>query len=99
MHSNLSLSQRLNEYKRIINGDAKIVVGTRSAIFAPLTNIGLIIMDEEGERTYKSESSPKYHARDIAKKRCITHGAVLLLASATPSIESYYNAKVGRCSV
>ena len=96
IHSNLSLSQRLNEYKRIQSGDAAIVVGTRSAVFAPLANIGLIIMDEEGERTYKSENSPRYHARDIAKKRCATHGAVLLMASATPSVESYYFAQNGR---
>lgn len=96
MHSNLSLSQRLDEYKRIRRGDVKIVIGTRSAIFAPLENIGLIIIDEEGERTYKSEQSPKYHARDIAKLRCVTHKAAILLSSATPSIESYYNAKIGR---
>lgn len=96
MHSNLSLSQRLNEFKRIKSGNARIVVGTRSAIFAPLENIGLIIMDEEGERTYKSEASPRYNAKDIAKKRCVTHNAVLLMASATPSIESYYYAVNGR---
>lgn len=95
IHSNLSLTQRLNEYKRLKTGDAKIAVGTRSAIFAPLDNIGLIIMDEEGERTYKSEASPRYHARDTARKRCTTHNAVMLLASATPSIESFYRAKTG----
>lgn len=95
-HSNLSLSRRLSEYKRVKSGAARIVVGTRSAIFAPLENIGLIIMDEEGERTYKSESSPRYNAKDIAKKRCVTHNAVLLMASATPSIESYYYAKTNR---
>jgi primosomal protein N' (replication factor Y) len=96
IHSNLSLSQRLNEYKRIQRGDAQIVVGTRSAVFAPLKNIGLIIMDEEGEMTYKSDASPRYHARDVAKKRCAFHNAVLLMASATPSIESYFFAKNGR---
>ncbi len=96
MHSSLSLTQRLNEYKRVKSGKARIVVGTRSAVFAPLENIGLIIMDEEGERTYKSESSPRYNAKDIAKKRCVTHNAVLLMASATPSIESFYYAKTGR---
>ncbi len=96
MHSNLSISQRLNEYKRVKSGKAKIVVGTRSAVFAPLENIGLIIMDEEGERTYKSEASPRYNARDVAKKRCVTHNAVLLMASATPAIESYYYAEQGR---
>lgn len=96
MHSSLSLGQRLNEYKRVKSGQAKIVIGTRSAVFAPLDNIGLIIMDEEGERTYKSESSPRYHARDVAIQRCGFHKATLLLASATPSIESYYHAKTGR---
>lgn len=96
MHSNLSLTQRLNEYKRVKNGQARIVVGTRSAVFAPLENIGLIIIDEEGERTYKSESSPRYNAKEIAKKRCLTHNAVVLMASATPSIESYFYAQNGR---
>lgn len=96
IHSNLSLSQRLKEYKRVKQGLAKIVVGTRSAVFAPLNDIGLIIMDEEGERSYKSESSPRYNARDIARKRCATHGGILLMASATPSVESFYNAKIGR---
>ncbi len=93
IHSNMSIGQRLNEYKRIISGQARIVIGTRSAVFAPLENIGLIIMDEEDERTYKSEQSPRYHARDVAKKRCSTHNCVLLMASATPSIESYFYAK------
>ncbi len=96
VHSGLSLSQRLNEYKRIKSGDVRIVIGTRSAVFSPLSNIGLIIMDEEGERTYKSESSPKYHAREIAKKRCVTHNAALLMASATPSIESMRAAEIGK---
>lgn len=96
IHSHLSLSQRLNEYKRIHAGQADIVVGTRSAVFAPLCNIGLIIMDEEGERSYKSEASPRYHARDVAKKRCAYHQAVLVMASATPSVESYYYAQQGR---
>lgn len=96
MHSSLSLTQRLNEYKRVKSGQAKIVVGTRSAIFAPLENIGLIIIDEEGERTYKSEAAPRYNAKEIAKKRCLTHNAVVLMASATPSIESFYYAKTGR---
>lgn len=96
MHSSLSLTQRLNEYKRVKKGQARIVVGTRSAVFAPMENIGLFIIDEEGERTYKSESSPRYNAKEIAKKRCLTHGAVTLMASATPSIESYYYAQTGR---
>lgn len=96
MHSSLSLTQRLNEYKRVKKGQARIVVGTRSAVFAPMENIGLFVIDEEGERTYKSESSPRYNAKEIAKKRCITHNAVTLMASATPSIESFYYAKTGR---
>ncbi len=95
IHSSLSLGQRMDEYKRIEWGEANIVIGTRSAVFAPLTNIGLIIMDEEGERSYKSDSAPRYHAADVAKQRCKTHGAVLLLASATPSLESYYYARRG----
>ena len=96
IHSSLSVGQRVDEYKRIKSGDAKIVIGTRSAVFAPLENIGLIIMDEEGERTYKSESCPRYHARDVAIQRCGYHNAILLMASATPSIESYFYAKSGR---
>lgn len=95
IHSGLTLGQRLDEYKRIRNGDADIVIGTRSAVFAPLDNIGLIIMDEEGERTYKSDSTPRYNAHDVAKQRCAYHGSTLLLASATPSIESYYLAEKG----
>ena len=95
IHSGLSLGQRLDEYKRIKRGDADIVIGTRSAVFAPLSNIGLIIMDEEGERTYKSESSPRYNTVDVAKQRALYHGASLLLASATPSVESYYYAEKG----
>lgn len=95
IHSGLSHGQRLDEYKRIKRGDADIVIGTRSAVFAPLDNIGLIIIDEEGERSYKSDSSPRYLAHDIAKRRCAYHGAVLLMASATPSIESYYLAQRG----
>lgn len=99
IHSNLSLGQRLDEYKRIKTGKAKIVIGTRSAVFAPLDNIGLIIMDEEGERSYKSEASPRYHARDVAIIRCGNHNALLLMASATPSIDSYYYATTGRYSL
>jgi primosomal protein N' (replication factor Y) len=95
IHSGLSQGQRLDEYKRIKRGDADIVIGTRSAVFAPLDNIGLIIMDEEGERSYKSDSSPRYNTSDVAKQRCAYHGAVLLLASATPSVESYYLAEKG----
>ena len=96
IHSGLSLGERADEYQRIKNGSARIVVGTRSAVFAPCDNIGLIVMDEEGEYSYKSESAPRYHARDLAKLRCARHGALLLLASATPSVDSYYRAKTGK---
>ena len=96
IHSSLSMTRRLREYNKIRSGKSRIVVGTRSAVFSPLENIGLIIMDEEGEPTYKSEQSPRYNARDAAKKRCAFHNALLLMASATPSIESFYNAECGR---
>ena len=84
VHSGLSLGERMDEYRRIKSGIARIVVGTRSAVFSPCDNIGLIVMDEEGEYSYKSEAPPRYHARDIAKLRCARHNALLLLASATP---------------
>ena len=96
MHSSLSLGVRADEYKRIRDGKAHIVIGTRSAVFAPVEDLGLIVIDEEGEGTYKSESAPRYHAREIAKQRCFAQNALLLLASATPSLESYYNAKEQR---
>lgn len=96
LHSGLSMGERADEYRRIQKRQANLVIGTRSAIFAPLPNIGLIVMDEEQEGTYKSGQTPKYHARDIAKIRCRTHNALLLLASATPSIESFYYAKMGK---
>ncbi len=96
LHSGLSMGERMDEYKRIKRGDASIVIGTRSAVFAPLRDIGLIVMDEEQEHTYKSESNPRYHARDVARYRCAHHKGLLLLCSATPSIESYHAAKSGR---
>lgn len=99
MHSSLSLGERADEYRRIKEGRAHIVIGTRSAVFAPVSNLGIIVIDEEGEGTYKSESAPRYHARDVAKQRCFAHNAFLLLASATPSLESYYFAKTGRYSL
>lgn len=91
-HSGLSLGERNDEYKRADRGEAKIVVGTRSAVFAPLHNLGLIVMDEEQESTYKSERTPRYNARDVAKFRCKYNNALFLMSSATPSIESYTNA-------
>lgn len=95
-HSALSMGERKDEYRRIKTGKAKIVVGTRSAVFAPFENIGLIVMDEEQEHTYKSESSPRYHARDVAKFRAARHNALLLLSSATPSVETFSCALSGR---
>lgn len=95
-HSALPLGERADEWKRVKNGLAKIVVGTRSAVFAPLENIGLIIIDEEQESTYKSDMSPRYHTHDLARFRSAYHKALLLLASATPSIESYTAALQGK---
>lgn len=95
-HSALSAGERRDEYKRVKDGKVKIVVGTRSAVFAPFDNIGLIVIDEEQEHTYKSESSPKYHTKDVARFRAANHKALLLLSSATPSMESYAAAKRGK---
>ncbi len=96
LHSGLSIGERMDEWKRIRRGDAKIVVGTRSAVFAPLPNLGLIVFDEEQEHTYKSETSPRYHARDVAKYRAAKNDALLLLASATPSVDTYRRAQEGK---
>ena len=98
-HSGLSMGQRMDEYKRVSRKEAKIVIGTRSAIFAPIENIGLIVIDEEQEHTYKSESTPRYHARNVAKFRAKYHKALLLLVSATPSVETMAAAKNGRYSL
>ena len=95
-HSGLSVGERMDEWKRVRTGRAKIVVGTRSAVFAPVQKLGLIVMDEEQESTYKSESTPRYHARDIAKFRVNYNRAYCLLCSATPSVESYYMAQSGK---
>ena len=96
IHSGLSAGERYDSFKRIKSGEARIVIGTRSAIFAPVSDLGLVIIDEEHEHTYKSDMNPKYHARDIARYRCAHHGALMLLASATPSFESYYKAINGK---
>ena len=93
IHSSLSQGERLDAWRRIKRGDVDLVIGTRSAIFAPVENLGMIVIDEEHEHTYKSESDPKYHARDVAAYRCGKSGALMLLASATPSLESFYKAK------
>lgn len=99
LHSGLSVGERMDEWKRLREKKAYIAVGTRSAVFAPLDDIGLIIMDEEQEHTYKSESSPRFHAREVAKFRCYKNNALLLLASATPLLETYYNAKSEKYSL
>lgn len=99
IHSGLSIGERMDEWKRIRRGEASIVIGTRSAVFAPLDRLGLVVFDEEQEHTYKAETTPRYHARDIAKFRCVKHKAMLVLASATPSVESYYYALSGRYSM
>ncbi|MBQ5628839.1 MAG: primosomal protein N', partial [Ruminococcus sp.] len=98
-HSALSLGERLDAYKRVKKGLAQIVIGTRSAVFAPFDDVGLVIMDEEQEYSYKSESAPRYHAREIAMFRCAQHNALLVLSSATPSVETYYYAQNGRYSL
>lgn len=95
-HSAMSLGQRMEEWKKAASDRAVVAIGTRSAVFAPLNNIGLIIMDEEQEHTYKSEQSPRFHAREVASLRCKYHRALLLLASATPSVESYCYAEQSR---
>ncbi|MBR2042937.1 MAG: primosomal protein N' [Clostridia bacterium] len=95
-HSAMSQGQRMDEWKRVKNGQAVVAIGTRSAVFAPMDNIGLIVMDEEQEHTYKSEQSPRFHARNVAKFRVNYHNALLLLASATPSMESYFAAENGK---
>ncbi|MBR5246639.1 MAG: primosomal protein N' [Clostridia bacterium] len=94
-HSALSLGQRLDEWKRVKNGDAKIAIGTRSAVFAPFDDIGLIVIDEEQEHTYKSEMSPRYNAKKVAQYRIGCHKGLLVLSSATPSIDTYTKAKKG----
>jgi len=96
IHSGLSAGERMDAYNKIKRGDATLVVGTRSAIFSPLPNLGLVIIDEEQEHTYKSDADPKYHARDIARYRCAYNNALMLLCSATPSIESYQKAVEGK---
>lgn len=88
LHSGLSLGERLDEWKRVHRGEASIVVGTRSAVFAPVNNLGLVVIDEEQEHTYQSESSPRYDAREVARYRCWKQGAFCLLSSATPSVET-----------
>lgn len=95
LHSGLSQGERIDAYDRIKRGEVRIVIGTRSAVFAPVVRLGLIVLDEEQESTYKSDQNPKYHARDVARFRCASQHAVMLLCSATPSLESYQKAVDG----
>ena len=95
IHSGLSAGERYDAYCRIRDGRADVVIGTRSAVFSPVKNLGAIIIDEEQEHTYKSDQNPKYHTRDIARYRCAHNKALMLLSSATPSLESYQKAKEG----
>ncbi|MCQ2770366.1 MAG: primosomal protein N' [Clostridia bacterium] len=99
IHSGLSDGERYDSYKRIIRDEVDIVLGTRSAVFAPLKNIGLIVIDEEQEHTYKSEMAPRYNAKDIASFRISQTGGLLLLCSATPSVETFYKAQTGKISL
>ena len=95
LHSSLRVGERFDEWRRIQSGEARVVVGTRSAVFAPAENLGLILVDEEQEHTYKSENAPRYHAREVAIYRGVQEGALVVLGSATPSVESMYFARSG----
>lgn len=95
LHSRLSLGERFDEWKRIYNGEVKIAIGARSAVFAPFRNLGMIIIDEEHEHSYKSDHNPKYHAVEVAEVRCRENNALLILGSATPSVESYNKSVTG----
>ncbi len=95
LHSSLSAGEKHDAWRRIQNGDIDLCIGTRSAVFAPFSRLGMIVIDEEHEHTYKSEQNPRYHTIDVARYRVSHHNALLLLASATPSLESYYKAKNG----
>ncbi len=99
LHSSLTVAERYDEWKRVRRGAAKLVIGTRSAIFAPTRKLGMIIIDEEQEDSYKSENTPRYHAKDVAKYRCAADGALLLLGSATPDVTTRYLAESGRYSL
>ncbi|MCD7776254.1 MAG: primosomal protein N', partial [Firmicutes bacterium] len=99
IHSSLSAGERTDAWRRIKSGESDIVIGTRSAVFAPTENLGMIVIDEEQEHTYKSDSSPKYLAHDIARYRCAENHALMLLSSATPSLASYHKAAGGTYSL
>ncbi len=97
-HSGLSASERYIQWKSVQTGEAAVVIGTRSAVFAPLSRIGLIVLDEEQDRSYQSDASPRYDSIEVAKRRALRHGSLLVLASATPSVVDYYVAEQGRYS-
>ncbi len=96
LHSGLSLGERYDEWRRAQRGEVKIVVGARSAVFAPLRNVGILIVDEEHDNSYKQGETPRYHARDVAIMRAKRNNAVCVLGSATPSIESFHNSEIGK---
>jgi primosomal protein N' (replication factor Y) len=96
LHSSLSDGERLDEWRRIRRGEARVVIGTRSAVFAPLENVGVIVVDEEHESSYKQDATPRYSGRDTAVFRAREAGAVVILGSATPSLETYHNAHSGK---
>jgi len=96
LHSALSADERAEQWHRIRRGEARIVVGTRSAVFAPVTDLALLVVDEEHDSSYKQEETPRYHGRDVAVMRSKLAGAAVVLASATPSVESYHNAQAGK---
>jgi primosomal protein N' (replication factor Y) len=96
MHSGLTPDERAEQWHRIRRGEARIVVGTRSAVFAPMVRLGLVIVDEEHDSSYKQEETPRYHGRDVAVMRAKLQGCVVVLGSATPSLESWANAERGR---
>ena len=99
MHSALSVGERYDSFKKIRSGRARVVIGTRSAVFAPVQDLGVLIIDEEQDGAYRSEQSPRYHARDVAKYRAAQENALLVLGSATPSVETYYGAQQGKYPV
>ena len=95
-HSSLQKGERFDEWTRVKNGEARVVIGTRSAVFAPVQNLGLIVVDEEHESTYRQQESPYYNARDVAIVRAQKESATVVLGSATPSLESFHNARDGK---
>lgn len=96
IHSGLSEGERADAWFQIRSGEKRVILGTRSAVFSPCANLGAIILDEEHDSSYKSDASPRYHARDVARFRCVKNNALLILSSATPDVESFYKAKTGK---